>query len=277
MSKISFPFQNSSNASAQFQQDLLFYWGYLTQPTWTLQYFANSHELNFEFQVPTSGNNLGIITAIKVNGSYPQEQLGDVLACCKILHNQNIFALEHFEMPPALQAFAFLTRELYLKSQTLKIAQEKIAQEKIFCPCSGLKASTVLNQKNKLQDEFQAKVKVRAESFLKQNTKAMTGCGSCKKEVDQIIHLKQKFSYLDEISLTKVMHHELSLKKDLVCRCHKVMLSEILYQLELNATNDNLQNFAFMFLQEKFLVGLECQKCWPAITELAHLLPHPNE
>ena len=137
------------------------------------------------------------------------------------------------------------------------VLRNKVKHQDVVCNCSGLTQKEI--EKIKTSSTF------TMESLVKE-TRAGTGCGSCRADLKIIMKSFEDYPKLTAPSYMRLWNSLEVSQVEFLCRCKKVPLQEIADVLEKNShtTTDQL----YLKLQVSYGVGLSCSDCTTTIKNI---------
>lgn len=198
----------------------------------------SSQEIIHLAKVTSNSQDLKIQNQIKEFVSYVEGN---------IIHDVVNFFKNTTEFDPLLYAWQMglldYTGEKHLLKTKTKTGQ-------IACQCSGL----TLLELDKIK-----KSSVFSMDTLTKETRAGTGCGSCRADLKKIMQTYQELPYLTSASYLRLWASTDISQGEFLCRCKKVPLKEIADLLEKN--NQNGAEQVYLKLQTQYGVGISCTDC----------------
>ncbi len=223
-------------------------------------FIGESHFAGIDYKIYLSVNANDVVHLAKATTNSPDETTKNkIKKFCDFAEGRLVFQLEEFftsEIEPDPFYYAW-QRGMFEFTGERSILRNKVKHQAVICNCSGL--TQIELEKIKTQSTF------TMESLVKE-TKAGTGCGSCRADLKIIMKSFEEYPKLTATSYIRLWNTQEVSQAEFLCRCKKVPLQEIAEVLEKNSHTSADQ--LYLKLQTKFGVGLSCSDCISPIKTL---------
>lgn len=222
-------------------------------------FIGESHQSGFDYKILLSINANELVHLAKASCNSTNQDIQTKLKkFCDFAEGRLLNRLDEFfeenELDPLYYA---LQRGLLEFTGERAILKNKIKYQKVLCSCSGLTLPDL--------QKILAAATFTLETLVKE-TRAGTGCSSCKADLKIIVKSFDDYPKLTAASYLRLWNSLGVSQAEFLCRCKKVTALEIAEILE--KKNHTSSDQIYLKLQSSYGVGLSCNDCVQSIQEI---------